>query len=115
MNPINIEVVYALPDRQTVIPLRVPANTCVLAAIELSGIVQQHPDIDLMVNKFGIYSRPSKGNELLQEGDRIEIYRPLIADPKEIRKKRAEQAKEAGRADVVTGGRPNTNRKRARE
>ncbi|HAT06759.1 MAG TPA: RnfH family protein [Aeromonas salmonicida] len=109
---LNIEVVYALPKRQTVLRIRVAPETSVLAAIEQSGIVQKHPEIDLSVNKFGIYSRPVKGTELLQDGDRIEIYRPLIADPKEMRKKRAEKAKEEGRADVVTGGRPNTNRKR---
>ncbi|WP_447838386.1 RnfH family protein [Aeromonas salmonicida] len=109
---LNIEVVYALPERQTVLHIRVAPETSVLAAIEQSGIVTKHPEIDLSVNKFGIYSRPVKGSELLQDGDRIEIYRPLIADPKEMRKKRAEKAKEEGRADVVTGGRPNTNRKR---
>ena len=109
---LNIEVVYALPERQTVLRLRVPAQTSVLAALEQSGIVQKHPEIDLSVNKFGIYSRPVKGSELLQDGDRIEIYRPLIADPKEMRKKRAEKAKEEGRADVVTGGRPDVHRKR---
>lgn len=109
---LNIEVVYALPQRQTVIALRVPPDTSVEAAIVLSGILQKHPDIDLAVNKFGIYSRPVKGSEPLHDGDRIEIYRPLIADPKEMRKKRAEKAKEEGRADAVTGGRPNTNRKR---
>ncbi|MGY3914977.1 RnfH family protein [Aeromonas australiensis] len=110
---LNIEVVYALPQQQTVIALRVAPGTCVQAAIEQSGIVQKHPEIDLAVNKFGIYSRPVKRSEPLHDGDRIEIYRPLIADPREMRKKRAEKAKEEGRADVVTGGRPNTNRKRA--
>ncbi|MGL5973659.1 MAG: RnfH family protein, partial [Aeromonas sobria] len=93
---LNIEVVYALPQQQTVIALRVASETCVLAAIEQSGIVQKHPEIDLAVNKFGIYSRPVKGGELLQDGDRIEIYRPLTADPREMRKKRAEKAKEEG-------------------
>ncbi|WP_429058400.1 RnfH family protein [Aeromonas veronii] len=108
---LNIEVVYALPQQQTVIALRVAPETCVLAAIEQSGIVQKHPEIDLSVNKFGIYSRPVKGCDLLQDGDRIEIYRPLIADPREMRKKRAEKAKEEGRADAVTGGRPDVHRK----
>lgn len=109
---LTIEVVYALPQQQTVIELRVAPETCVLDAIEQSGIVQKHPEIDLAVNKFGIYSRPVKGSDPPQDGDRIEIYRPLIADPREMRKKRAEKAKEEGRADAVTGGRPNTNRKR---
>lgn len=109
---LNIEVAYALPERQTVLRIRVATGTSVLAAIEQSGILQKHPEIDLAVNKFGIYSRPAKGAEAVQEGDRIEIYRPLIADPKEIRKQRAEKAKEEGRADVVTGGRPDVHRKR---
>ena len=109
---LNVEVAYALPERQTVLCIRVAPGTSVLAAIELSGILQKHPEIDLSVNKFGIYSRPVKGSEPVQDGDRIEIYRPLIADPKEMRKKRAEKAKEEGRADVVTGGRPDVHRKR---
>ncbi|MCS3454448.1 putative ubiquitin-RnfH superfamily antitoxin RatB of RatAB toxin-antitoxin module [Aeromonas sp. BIGb0405] len=108
---LNIEVVYALPDRQTVLALRVGAGTSVQAAIEQSGILAKHPEIDLAVNKLGIYSRLAKGSDLLQDGDRIEIYRPLTADPKEMRKKRAEKAKEEGRADVVTGGRPDVHRK----
>ncbi|MBV7435914.1 RnfH family protein [Aeromonas sp. sif2416] len=109
---LNIEVAYALPERQTVLRIRVAPGTNVLAAIEQSGIVQKHPEIDLAVNKFGIYSRPVKGTEPVQDGDRVEIYRPLLADPKEMRKKRAEKAKEEGRADVVTGGRPDVHRKR---
>ena len=90
---LNIEVVYALPERQTVLRIRVAPATSVLAAIEQSGIVQKHPEIDLAVNKFGIYSRPVKGSEPLHDGDRIEIYRPLIADPKAVRKKRADEGK----------------------
>ncbi|MGY3868983.1 RnfH family protein [Aeromonas crassostreae] len=112
---LTIEVVYALPERQTVLTLRVGAGTSVQAAIEQSGILARHPEIDLSVNKFGIYSRLAKATDLLQDGDRIEIYRPLTADPKEMRKKRAEKAKEEGRADVVTGGRPNASRKRGEE
>ena len=65
-------------------------------AILQSGILQQFTEIDLRENKVGIYSRPAKLNDQLKDGDRIEIYRPLLADPKEIRRKRAaEQAKAA--------------------
>ena len=92
---LNIEVVYALPERQTVLRIRVAPATSVLAAIEQSGIVQKHPEIDLSVNKFGIYSRPVKGSEPVQDGDRIEIYRPLLADPKEVRRLRAAKAAQA--------------------
>lgn len=65
---LNIEVAYALPERQTVLCIRVAPETSVLAAIEQSGILQKHPEIDLSVNKFGIYSRPVKGAEPVQEG-----------------------------------------------
>jgi putative ubiquitin-RnfH superfamily antitoxin RatB of RatAB toxin-antitoxin module len=65
---LNIEVAYALPERQTVLCIRVAPETSVLAAIEQSGILQKHPEIDLSVNKFGIYSRPVKGTESVQEG-----------------------------------------------
>ena len=65
-------------------------------AILQSGILQQFTEIDLRENKVGIYSRPAKLNDQLKDGDRIEIYRPLLADPKEIRRKRAaEQVKAA--------------------
>ncbi|MFL9591877.1 RnfH family protein [Aeromonas schubertii] len=102
---ILVEVAYALPDRQTVIPLRLGAGTTARQAIEASGILDKHPEIDLSVNKIGIYSRPVKESEPLQDGDRVEIYRPLIADPREMRKKRADKAKEEGRANPVTGAR----------
>ena len=63
----------------------------VQTAIVQSGILQQFNDIDLRTNKIGIFSRPVKLNDQLKEGDRIEIHRPLLADPKEIRRKRAEE------------------------
>ena len=66
-----------------------------------------YADIDLSKTKVGIWSRVVKLRDSVSDGDRIEIYRPLIADPKEIRKRRAEKAKEEGRADKVTGGRVN--------
>ncbi|MGB5855941.1 MAG: RnfH family protein [Oceanisphaera sp.] len=107
---IQIEVVYALPNKQTVLSLKVSAADNVLQVIEQSGILQQFPDIDLDCNMVGIFGRQVKLDHALHDGDRIEIYRPLLADPKEIRRRRAEQAKEEGRADKVTGGRPSENR-----
>ena len=65
------------------------------------------PEIDLAVHKVGIWNRAAKLKDEVQDLDRIEIYRPLIADPKEVRKRRAEKAKLEGRADKVTGGRVN--------
>lgn len=104
---INIEVVYGLPDKQTLLSLSVAEDVLVKDAIIESGILEQYPEIDLDSSKVGIWNRVCKMDASLREGDRIEIYRPLIADPKEVRKRRAEKAKEEGRADKVTGGRPN--------
>ena len=104
---INIEVDYALPTKQTIVDVALKEGTTVQQAIEASNILEQFPDIDLKATKVGVWSRVVKLNDTLIDGDRIEIYRPLIADPKEIRKRRAEKAKEEGRADKVTGGKPN--------
>ena len=107
---IAIELVYAMPDEQTLLSLEVDVNTTVEQAIKESGIIHQHPEIDLAINKVGIWYKAVKLDQQLQSGDRIEIYRPLIADPKEVRKRRAEKAKLEGRADIVTGGRVNPQR-----
>lgn len=102
-----IEVVYALPDKQTLLSLHVDENSTIEQAIQSSGILEQYPQIDLKKNKVGVWNKAAKLTDILEDGDRIEIYRPLIADPKEVRKRRAEKAKEEGRADKVTGGRVN--------
>lgn len=112
---IKIEIAYATPEQQTLLELDVPDNVDVEQAIKMSGILNTHKDIDLSVNKVGIWSRTCKLEQKLNAGDRIEIYRPLIADPKEVRKRRAEKAKEEGRADKVTGGRPNPRKKENKE
>ncbi|MGF1885761.1 RnfH family protein [Photobacterium profundum] len=90
---IHVEVVYALPNNQRVIKLAINSETDVQEIIEQSGILAMFPEIDLKKNKIGVYSRNVKLNATVHDGDRIEIYRPLLADPKEIRRKRAEQAK----------------------
>lgn len=90
---INIELVYALPAEQTLLKLEVPKGTSIVEAIKLSGILEKHPEIDLEKGKFGIFGKLSKVDTVLREKDRIEIYRPLIADPKEVRRKRAEEGK----------------------
>ena len=102
----RVEVAYALPDRQQLVTLALAPGSSVAQAIEQSGLLQQCADIDLAVNKVGIWNRVVKLDQQLVDGDRIEIYRPLIADPKEVRKQRAEKAKREGRANPVTGGRP---------
>jgi putative ubiquitin-RnfH superfamily antitoxin RatB of RatAB toxin-antitoxin module len=108
---ISIEVAFALPDKQTLLAVDVNADATIEQAVEASGILDIHPEINLKENKVGIWSRMVKLKDAVKAGDRIEIYRPLIADPKEVRKRRAEKAKEEGRADKVTGGRPNPRKK----
>lgn len=103
---ITVEVAYAKPEQQSLLTLSVAVNDTVSQVIERSGILQQFPEIDLNTQKVGIWSRPVKLQDTVKNGDRIEIYRPLIADPKDLRRRRAERAKEEGRADKITGGRP---------
>ena len=90
---IGVEVLYALPHEQTLLSIDVTQGTTAEDAIKISGILQKHPDIDLASNKVGIFSKLSKLDAVLRARDRVEIYRPLIADPKEIRRKRAEEGK----------------------
>ncbi|MBD3584315.1 RnfH family protein [Salinimonas sp. HHU 13199] len=104
---LNTEVAFALPGRQSIIEVAIGEGATVREVIEASKIAQIYPEIDLDNFKVGIWSRVVKLDATVSDGDRIEIYRPLIADPKEVRKRRAEKAKEEGRADKVTGGRPN--------
>lgn len=90
---IKIEVVYALPAKQEVIPLTLPAGATLQQALEASGLLAKYPEIDLIRGKFGIYSKLAKLDTVLRDRDRVEIYRPLIADPKEVRKQRAAEGK----------------------
>ena len=90
---IKIEVVYALPSRQEVVPLTLPAGSTLQQALEASGLLAKYPEIDLAKGKFGIYSKIAKLDTVLRDWDRVEIYRPLIADPKEVRKQRAAEGK----------------------
>ncbi|TXT27414.1 MAG: hypothetical protein FD134_12 [Gallionellaceae bacterium] len=89
----SIEVVYALPHEQVLLKLQVPPNTTVAEAIRLSGVLQTCPDIDLARNKFGIFGKLTQADAVLRDRDRIEIYRPLRADPKEVRRKRADEGR----------------------
>lgn len=91
MAQIKIEIAYALPDHYYLKHFDVEEGTTIQTAILQSGILQQFTEIDLRENKVGIFSRPAKLTDILSDGERIEIYRPLLADPKEIRRKRAEQ------------------------
>jgi putative ubiquitin-RnfH superfamily antitoxin RatB of RatAB toxin-antitoxin module len=93
VSDIRVEVVYALPERQYLRSISLVAGSTVEDAINASGLLELRSDIDLTKNKVGVYSRPVKLSDKLNDGDRVEIYRPLIADPKELRRQRAEHAK----------------------
>lgn len=86
---IEIEVVYGLPDRQVLLLLPVPVGSTIEECIKLSNIITHFPEIVASEAKVGIFSRPEKLTTVVKAEDRIEIYRPLIADPKEMRKLRA--------------------------
>ena len=90
---IKVEVLYALPHEQTLLNVEVPQGTALSDALKISGILDKYPEIDLAVNKLGIFGKLSKPDVVLRDRDRVEIYRPLIADPKEVRKKRTEEGK----------------------
>ena len=90
---ITVEVAYALPDEQLILEVEVPANCVVEEAIKRSGILEQYPQIDLETDKVGIFGKICKLDASLINKDRIEIYRPLIADPKESRRQKAEMEK----------------------
>lgn len=91
---IAVDVCYALRDRQDVVHLRMPAGSTAQQAVEASGLLQRHPEIDLAgANKLGVFARLVRADTLLRDKDRVEIYRPLASDPKEVRRKRAEEGK----------------------
>lgn len=95
MNPanLNVEIVYALPAQQALMRVRLAEGATVEDAIRASGVLETFPEIDLARNKVGIFSKLVKLDEPVRDRDRVEIYRPLIADPKEVRRKRAEDGK----------------------
>lgn len=91
---IQVEVAYAKPDEQVILAVQAMSGITLSQAVEKSGIMQRFPEIDLKTNKFGIFGKAAKADTPLRDGDRVEIYRPLIADPKEQRKKRAAEGKQ---------------------
>jgi len=94
VNQISVEVAYALPKQQRIISLQVNEGIELAAAIKQSGILDEFPEIDLENSKLGIFGKLKKANTILRDGDRVEIYRKLIADPKQVRKDRAAQGKQ---------------------
>ena len=90
---INVEVAYALPERQVIRAVNVDVGSTLGAAIVQSGIMMDFPELELESAKVGIFGKVSTMTTVLSEGDRVEIYRPLIADPKEVRRQRAAEGK----------------------
>ncbi|MBL4682790.1 MAG: RnfH family protein [Pseudomonadales bacterium] len=91
LESIAIEVAFISIDKQVIKSLDVPNGTTVIGAIRLSGIKDEFPELDLNTQKIGIYGRLVKEDDVLQAEDRVEIYRALIIDPKEARRRRAEK------------------------
>lgn len=85
----NVEVVYALAERQVVVAVTLAPGATLREAIEASGILGECPGIDLSRNRIGVFGRVRKPDEAAAPGDRIEIYRSLPADPKDLRRQRA--------------------------
>ena len=93
INTINVEVAYALPEKQLIIPVNVDEGTTIRGAIVQSGIMMEFPELDVEHSDVGIFGKAATMTTVLADGDRVEIYRPLIADPKEVRRKRAAEGK----------------------
>jgi putative ubiquitin-RnfH superfamily antitoxin RatB of RatAB toxin-antitoxin module len=85
----KVEVAYAKPELQVIVPLEIPAGATAEAAIRASGLLERFPELSLELNSVGIFSKPCAPEQRLRPGDRVEIYRPLIADPREARRSRA--------------------------
>jgi len=91
---ISVEVVLAMPDRQELVSLEVEQGTTLAEAISLSGVAKKFEGFEPDLDRVGIFGQKTSPDQVLREGDRVEIYRPLLADPKEVRRRRAlEQAK----------------------
>lgn len=97
-------MVYALPHRQRLVQLEVAAGCTAGEAIEASGLLHEHPEIDLANNPVGIYGKLATLDSVLREHDRVEVYRALVADPKEMRRRRAAEQRKAGAGRRKTRG-----------
>ncbi|OWW22171.1 RnfH family protein [Noviherbaspirillum denitrificans] len=91
MADIRVQVCYARPGLQFLREMKVEEGATIRAAVESSGVLQEAPEIDIGQCRVGIFGKLKELDTLLHERDRIEIYRPLVADPKESRRKRAEK------------------------
>lgn len=95
-NMISIEVAYALPDKQLILSVQVSQGTSLRDAVKQSGIEKEFPELNLEEARLGVFGKASRypGTDLVKEGDRIEIYRPLLIDPKQARANRAAKARQ---------------------
>jgi uncharacterized protein len=89
MGTLRVEVIYAVRDAADAVSLDLPAGATVRDAIVASGMLERHPEIDLLRQKCGVFGKSRPLDAPLREGDRVEIYRPLAMDPKEARRRRA--------------------------
>ena len=95
---IEVEVAYAWPERQLILQVEVPRGTTAIEAVRLSGIEEQFPEIELGKNRLGVFGKLCKEDRLLIAGDRVEIYRPLIVDPRVARRELAAVGKSMGKS-----------------
>jgi len=94
---VRVEVAYALPDRQTLLAVEVGEGVTLDQAVRASGILERHPDIDWPQATVGVFGQRCDRQRLLRPGDRVEIYRPLLIDPKQARRQRAEDRRKSAR------------------
>lgn len=100
---LQVEVAFARPERQLILKLEVPRGTTAGEAVRLSGIEEQFPEIELGRNRLGIFGKLCKDDRPLNPGDRVEIYRPLLADPRAARRELAAAGKSMGKAGREAG------------
>ena len=100
---IQVEVVYGLAEEQALLSVDVPDGSEVKEVILVSGVLEQFPEIDLDKIKVGLFGKLTKMEQTVRARDRIEIYRPLIADPKEVRKRRAAEGKRLKKGGAEVG------------
>jgi hypothetical protein len=93
---LTVEVCYALAGAQTLITIELPAGATLRQAIDASGILQRFPSIDLNTQKVGVFGKLKPLDTVLTDHDRVEIYRPLLVDPKVSRQRRVEKTRKAG-------------------
>lgn len=87
---IQVEVAAGMPDKQVVISLVVPEGTTLIDAVKRSGLAEHLPELEIDPQRLGIFGRRRRSDSELRDGDRVEVYRPLTADPKEVRRQLAE-------------------------